>query len=75
MLDKIEVDAPNVTSCAFGGENIDTLFITTAREGLSALELKKYPNSGNIFTIQIEVKGFKPDNYHQPCELISFEFL
>lgn len=63
ILEKIKVDAPNVTSCTFGGRDFDTLFITTASEGLSVLELEKYPNSGSIFAIQMEVKGLRPNKY------------
>ncbi|MBJ6367191.1 SMP-30/gluconolactonase/LRE family protein [Snuella sedimenti] len=65
LLKKINVDAPLVTSCTFGGKNMNTLFITTAKEGLSASDLEKYPNSGSIFTIKTEVNGFKP-NYYTP---------
>ena len=49
LLDKIDVPAPNVASCAFGGENLDTLYITTARAGLSPEQLQQYPLSGSLF--------------------------
>lgn len=64
ILRKIEVNAPNVTSCTFGGKNMNTLFITTARTGLLEKELKKYPNSGSVFTVKTDVHGFNP-NYFQ----------
>ncbi|MCW3119425.1 MAG: Gluconolactonase [Chitinophagaceae bacterium] len=57
MLDKIEVPAPQVSSCAFGGENMDQLFITTARENMSEEEIHKFPLSGNVFIAQPGVKG------------------
>ena len=57
LLQKIEVPAPNVTSCAFGGEDLKTLYITTAREGLSEKQLTEYPLSGSLFVIDVEVKG------------------
>lgn len=56
-IDKIELPAPHVTSCTFAGENLDHLIITTARENLNADELKKYPDSGNIFWKKTAVKG------------------
>ncbi len=59
IIKKVEVDAPHVTSCTFGGKNMDTLFITTARDGLSETMLKKYPLSGSLFYIKSEVKGVK----------------
>ena len=57
LLEKIEVPAPNVSSCTFGGKNLDHLFITTARQELTEAELKKYPDSGSVFTIKMPVKG------------------
>ncbi len=57
LLETIEVPAPQVTSCAFGGENLDQLFITTARVGMSEADLEKYPESGRLFVIKIMVKG------------------
>ncbi len=55
----IEVPAHNVTSCAFGGENLSTLYITTARVDMSKEELETYPNAGSIFKINLDVKGVK----------------
>jgi sugar lactone lactonase YvrE len=48
-LATISVPAPHTTSCAFGGANYDTLYITTARRGLSAEQLAQFPESGGIF--------------------------
>lgn len=60
LLQTIDVPAPQVTSCAFGGENLDTLFITTASVGLSADVMEKYPLSGNCFICRPGVKGVAP---------------
>jgi sugar lactone lactonase YvrE len=57
FLEKIEVPAPNVSSCTFGGQNMDQLFITTARQELSDAALEKYPDSGSVFTTKMPVKG------------------
>ncbi|PKA98243.1 sugar lactone lactonase YvrE [Flavobacteriaceae bacterium MAR_2009_75] len=62
VMQKIEVDAPHVTSCCFGGSALDTLYITTARSGMTKEQLKKYPNSGGLFTYKTNVKG-TPINY------------
>ena len=53
LEDIVKVPVPHVASCAFGGENRDTLYITTARSGLSKEELEKYPLSGNLFSTKI----------------------
>lgn len=57
LLDLIELPVPNVTSCVFGGENLDQLFITTARAGLSPEELEKYPLSGSVFVAPFKIRG------------------
>lgn len=57
ILDKIDIPAPNVTSCTFAGVNLDHLVITTARENLKKEDLKEYPESGNTFVAKTHVKG------------------
>lgn len=52
MLDKIDVPVPNVTSCAFGGDDNKTMLITTALQELSPEELVKYPDSGSVFMVE-----------------------
>jgi len=52
LLDKIEVPVPNVSSCAFGGNNKNVMLITTARQGLSTDELRMYPDSGSVFMVE-----------------------
>lgn len=46
-----------LTSCAFGGENLDRLFVTSARDGLSD-RLADEPLAGSLFVIEnTGVKG------------------
>jgi len=59
ILEKIQVPAKNVTAVAFGGPNLDILFITTAQIAMSPEDEKRYPDAGNIFTIKPGVKGIK----------------
>ncbi len=59
LLDKIKLPVPHVTSCCFGGENLDVLLITTAQENMSAEDLKMYPKSGDVFLVEMEVRGFE----------------
>jgi len=63
LIEKIEVPVPNVTSCAFVGDRLDQLLITTASENLSEEELQKYPQSGDVFLAQTNVKGVAPFRY------------
>jgi sugar lactone lactonase YvrE len=64
LLQKIKVPAPNVTSCAFGGENLDILYITTGREGLDDDKLNEFPGSGGLFSIRPGYKGV-PLNFYK----------
>lgn len=57
LLDVIEVPAPFTSSCAFGGPGLDTLFITTARAGLTAEQLEEFPLSGDVFAVRPGVAG------------------
>ena len=49
--------AKNVTNCTFGGSDLKTLYISTARMGISEDELNKHPLSGGIFAFNSSVKG------------------
>ncbi|MBI4232372.1 SMP-30/gluconolactonase/LRE family protein [Candidatus Peregrinibacteria bacterium] len=58
LLEKIEVPcAKLVTSCAFGGADLDELYITTASKGLSDEEKKEQPLAGSLFKVKLDVKG------------------
>ena len=57
LMDTISLPAPQITSCTFGGKNLDQLFITSARAGMSSADLEEYPESGNLFIKKMEVKG------------------
>jgi sugar lactone lactonase YvrE len=63
LLCKINVPVLNVTSCAFGGENLETLFITTASQGIPQVELEKYPYRGGLFKADPGVKGVPAFSY------------
>ena len=54
LEDIVEVGATQVTSCTFGGANLDTLFITTSRENLSE---KEQPMAGAVFSVPVGVRG------------------
>lgn len=57
LLEKIELNALQPTSCAFGGVNMDELLITTATEGMSDEQLRMYPDSGKVMLKKMYVKG------------------
>jgi len=59
-LREVLVPAPHTTSCAFGGPQLDELYITTARTGLSEEVLDRYPLSGDLFRVKPGFKGLPP---------------
>lgn len=59
LISKIKVPAHNITACAFGGENLDILYITTARIDMTPEELDSLPLSGSVFKVVPGVKGVK----------------
>jgi sugar lactone lactonase YvrE len=56
---KIQVLAPNVSSCVFGGKNLDTIYITTASVDITTEEQVQFPLAGSLFKVVPEVKGVK----------------
>jgi sugar lactone lactonase YvrE len=53
----VEMPCRRVTSCAFGGDDLGTLYVTSVRYGLSEAELAEQPLAGSLFTIDAGVKG------------------
>jgi sugar lactone lactonase YvrE len=45
------------TMCAFGGPDLKTLFVTSARQRRDAEELERLPQSGGIFAMRVDVPG------------------
>ena len=56
----VRLPAWQVTSAAFGGPDLGTLFITTAREGLTPAEQAEQPQAGDIFACTPGVTGRPP---------------
>jgi D-xylonolactonase len=57
------VPVKNVTNCIFTGANLDTLFITTARQGHSTEYSNKKPIAGGVFAIALSVKGIEDNKF------------
>ncbi|WP_285848254.1 SMP-30/gluconolactonase/LRE family protein [Paenibacillus sp. MER TA 81-3] len=59
----VAVPASHVTSCAFGGRELNELYITTAREGLSEAQMQAEPHAGSLFRIVTDVQGMPTFRY------------
>jgi sugar lactone lactonase YvrE len=57
VIQVVPMPVPNVTSCTFGGPNLDTLYITTACQEMSPAEMEQYPLAGSLFAYQPGVTG------------------
>jgi sugar lactone lactonase YvrE len=56
----VRVPAWQVSSAAFGGPDLSTLYITTASEGLTPAEQAEQPHAGDIFACTPGVPGRPP---------------
>lgn len=52
---KMPVSRP--TSCAFGGPDLTTLYITSARIGLTDVALDRQPMAGSLFALEVDTPG------------------
>jgi sugar lactone lactonase YvrE len=56
-LSELGVPVQRPTSCAFGGPNLDRLFVTSARIGLDEAALAGQPQAGGLFVLEPGVSG------------------
>ena len=65
-LDRV-IDMPvsQPTSCAFGGGDLDELYVTSAWKGLSADARRAEPLAGAVFRVRPGVRGVPPSVYSE----------
>lgn len=67
-LYEIKLPASKVTSCTFGGKHLDSLYITTAKIGLSKEDLVKQPLAGSLFVLpHCGFKGMPGFEFNNKC--------
>lgn len=59
----VPMPASLVTSCAFGGPDLDTLYVTTARLGMDDEMAHRYPQQGGLFAFRPGVRGLRRPVY------------
>jgi sugar lactone lactonase YvrE len=52
LLGRVRVPVERTSSCCFGGDDLGTLYITTARTGLSNEALSQQPLAGSLFAVR-----------------------
>jgi sugar lactone lactonase YvrE len=63
LLQTIRLPVSRVTSCAFGGPDLGTLYVTSARNGLSDAQLALQPLAGGLFKVTPGVCGVRAPAY------------
>jgi sugar lactone lactonase YvrE len=58
-LETIKMPVARPTSCAFGGRDLDRLYITSASIGLDEQALEMQPNAGGLFMVTPGVQGIE----------------
>jgi sugar lactone lactonase YvrE len=59
----IELPVQRPTCCAFGGEGLDVLYVTSARTGLRPEDLARGPLAGGLFAVHAGVRGLEEPRY------------
>lgn len=63
LIQSVPIPASRVTSAMFGGINLDILYVTTSRFGLSDEEKEKQPLAGSVFAVTgLGVSALAPAN-------------
>lgn len=57
MMEPIALPVSNVTKVAFGGVDYKTVFVTTARKGLTPGMMEAQPQAGGIFAFRTDIAG------------------
>ena len=57
LLERVEFPVSNITKLAFGGEDLRTAYVTTARQGIEPAAMGKQPDAGALFAFEVDVPG------------------
>jgi len=57
LVDRVRFPVANITKIAFGGEDLRTVYATTARQLLKPDELERQPMAGHLFEFRVDVPG------------------
>lgn len=63
LLQVIHMPVAQCTKVAFGGDDLRSMYITTASVGLAAEELASQPLAGGLFRTRVEVPGLEQNRF------------
>jgi xylono-1,5-lactonase len=64
LLQTVRFPVANITKIAFGGDDLRTVFATTARQKLTAADLERQQDAGGLFSFRAQTAGL-------PCPLVA----
>jgi sugar lactone lactonase YvrE len=62
-LGRIALPTDHITNCAFGGPEMRSLYITSARSGLSQDQLLAQPLAGGLFVVELDATGMPASRF------------
>nr|PZN68861.1 MAG: gluconolaconase [Pseudomonadota bacterium] len=66
LLHRVKLPVARCTKVAFGGADLRTLYITTARVGLTGEELAGQPLAGGLFRLRVDAPGLPQPLFRMP---------
>jgi sugar lactone lactonase YvrE len=63
QIGRVQIGTAQPSSCAIGGENGTTLYVTTAQEGMTPEVLEQDPEAGRLFCVDVGIAGKPIDTY------------
>jgi len=60
---QIQLPVPRAVGCTFGGDDLGTLFISSARETMTPQQLQNAPLSGSVFSVNPGVRGLPASHF------------
>lgn len=57
LIERVAFPVSNITKLAFGGEDLRTVYATTARQGIKPESMGKQPEAGALFAFEVDVPG------------------
>ena len=57
IVAEVQIPARHCTMIAFGDEDLQTAYVTTARDGMTVQALREYPEAGGIFAFRVATPG------------------
>lgn len=68
---RVSLPVSRPTSCCFGGTDLATLFVSTARKDLTHDQLRAQPDAGRLFSAEVGVRGVSAPRFAGPARMVS----